>query len=118
MRVKIRLCTACSVWLQPVTHLCIKSRAGKDYRGFFMSLMGFLETRSSADSAGLKERIRGGDNVWMWCLSPILCSGTFLQTMTQSLDVAYFQLLLIRSCVKQDTNAQSKTGNVTIFPSK
>lgn len=63
---------------------------------------------------GLQDEIRGGDNLRINTASlPSSAAGRFSQTMTQSLGVAYFRLLLVRSCVKLGGGAVSGTGNVS-----
>lgn len=51
---------------------------------------------------GLQEEIRGGDNLRInTAFLPSSAAGRFSQTMTQSLGVAYFRLLLVRSSSSQ-----------------
>lgn len=65
---------------------------------------------------GLQDEIRGGDNLRINTASlPSSAAGRFSQTMTQSLGVAYFRLLLVRSCVKSGGGAVSGGGNVWSF---
>lgn len=63
---------------------------------------------------GPQDEIRGGDNLRINTASlPSSAAGRFSQTMTQSLGVVYFRLLLVRSCVKSGGGAVSGTGNVS-----
>lgn len=66
---------------------------------------------------GLQDEIRGGDNLRINAASlPSSAAGRFSQTMTQSLGVAYFRLLLVRSCVKSGWGAVS--GSESLLQNK
>lgn len=69
-------------------------------------------TAAARDSSESTLRRPGGGG-----LSPLLLRDGS-QTMTQSLGVAYFQPLLVRSRVKPDGDTRCAAGSLAVFPSE
>lgn len=107
----------------PLQHIKVKKRGGGAItmcrlRFFHGRSMWLIHIRQAFPAChdGLQDEIRGGDNLQINTASlPSSAAGRFSQTMTQSLGVAYFRLLLVRSCVKSGGGAVSVTGNVWSF---
>lgn len=115
---------------QPLQHIKVKKGGG---RGVLSQRAACIFLAAACDSSsysrlflpvpgssrlcrydGPQDEIRGGDNLRINTASlPSSAAGRFSQTMTQSLGVVYFRLLLVRSCVKSGGGAVSGTGNVS-----
>lgn len=126
MKCAFVLCCCRTWWISAAIHLCQYVRV-KAHNLRTMSFPAFGFMAAGCDSSAcikLSQSVRGStwlcrfdgpqDEIWsgdhLWLNAASSAAGRFSQTMTQSLCVAYFGLLLVRSSVKSEGDFESCAG--------